>query len=71
MSPLRESVCAVDTLHTTDLDGAVEERLARLDLATKVRLLQGETNWRTFGAPAAGMRQVVTSDGPVGARGEA
>lgn len=54
-----------------DLDAVVADRLARLDLATKVRLLQGETNWRTFAAPAAGLRQVVTSDGPVGVRGEA
>ncbi|MBI4940466.1 MAG: glycoside hydrolase family 3 protein, partial [Actinobacteria bacterium] len=53
------------------LDAVVDERLARLDLATKVRLLQGETNWRVFGAPDAGLRQVVTSDGPVGVRGEA
>ncbi len=54
-----------------DLDTVVEERLGRLDLATKVRLVQGETNWRLFAAPAAGLRQVVTSDGPVGVRGEA
>ncbi|WP_233153630.1 beta-glucosidase [Kineosporia sp. R_H_3] len=56
---------------TPGLDALVEERLARLDLATKVRLLQGETNWRVFAAPDAGLRQVVTSDGPVGVRGEA
>jgi len=48
----------------------VEERLARMDLAAKVALLQGETNWRLFAVPAAGLRQVVTSDGPAGVRGE-
>ena len=49
----------------------VEERLARLDLATKVRLLQGETNWRVFAAPDAGLRQVVTPTGRSASAGSA
>lgn len=54
----------------SDLEALVEERLARLDLAARVRLLQGRTNWRLHAAPQAGLREVVTSDGPAGVRGE-
>lgn len=58
------------TLLAADHELVVADLLARLDLAAKVRLVQGQTTWRTFGAPDAGMRQIVMSDGPVGVRGE-
>lgn len=48
----------------------VTRRLAGLDLAAKVRLLTGSTSWRTYAEPAAGLREIVLSDGPVGVRGE-
>lgn len=50
-------------------DGELEERLAALSLADKVRLLTGADNWRTHGAPAAGLAPMLLSDGPVGVRG--
>ncbi|MGW7346203.1 glycoside hydrolase family 3 C-terminal domain-containing protein [Streptomyces sp. NPDC054854] len=49
------------------LDRLVE----KLDLVRKVRLLSGVTTWRTAGEPAIGLREMVTSDGPAGVRGEA
>ncbi|WP_327251254.1 glycoside hydrolase family 3 C-terminal domain-containing protein [Streptomyces sp. NBC_01244] len=49
------------------LDRLVE----KLDLVQKVRLLSGATTWRTAGEPAIGLREMVTSDGPAGVRGEA
>lgn len=48
----------------------VDERLRRLTLAQKVRLLTGRTVWRTYAEPAIGLAEIVTSDGPVGVRGE-
>jgi beta-glucosidase len=34
-----------------------------------VRLLTGADSWRTYGAPALGLRPIVMSDGPAGIRG--
>lgn len=51
-------------------EGDLARRLGRLDLAAKVRLLTGSTSWRTYAEPAAGLREIVVSDGPVGVRGE-
>lgn len=48
-----------------------ERLLEKLDLVQKVRLLSGATTWRTAGEPAVGLREMVTSDGPAGVRGEA
>ncbi|MCP3754028.1 glycoside hydrolase family 3 C-terminal domain-containing protein [Streptomyces sp. TBY4] len=45
--------------------------LEKLDLVQKVRLLSGATTWRTAAEPAVGLREMVTSDGPAGVRGEA
>ncbi|WP_329090424.1 MULTISPECIES: glycoside hydrolase family 3 C-terminal domain-containing protein [unclassified Streptosporangium] len=49
-----------------ELDRLVE----KLDLERKVRLLTGATVWSTYAEPGIGLRAMVTSDGPVGVRGE-
>lgn len=43
--------------------------IAALPLNDKVRLLTGADTWRTRGAQALGLRPMVMSDGPAGARG--
>jgi hypothetical protein len=43
--------------------------IAALPLADKVRLLTGADAWRTHGTQALGLRPMVMSDGPAGARG--
>src|SRR5215469_2660830 len=43
--------------------------IAALSLVDKVLLLTGADAWRTHGAEALGLRQMVMSDGPAGARG--
>ncbi len=48
----------------------VARALLRLDLPTSVRLLTGSEYWRTRPAGAAGLRQMVFSDGAAGVRGE-
>jgi beta-glucosidase len=50
--------------------GAIEERLARLELDEKVALLTGGSAFRTRDAPGIGLRAMITSDGPIGVRGE-
>ena len=45
-------------------------RVARLSLEQKVRLLTGADFWSLHDEPAAGLRRLVVSDGPAGARGE-
>ncbi|MFF1408953.1 glycoside hydrolase family 3 C-terminal domain-containing protein [Streptomyces sp. NPDC058289] len=49
----------------------LDRLLEKLDLVQKVRLLSGATTWRTAGEQALGLREMVTSDGPAGVRGEA
>jgi beta-glucosidase len=51
-------------------DAELRERVGALDLGAKVRLLTGADFWALHGEPAIGLRRVVTSDGPVGVRGE-
>lgn len=51
-------------------DDDLRERLDRLDLAGKVRLLTGADVWSLHAEPAAGLRRLVVSDGPAGVRGE-
>ncbi|MEB3371835.1 beta-glucosidase H [Saccharopolyspora mangrovi] len=46
-------------------------RVRALSLEQKVRLLTGADFWSLHPEPAAGLRRVVVSDGPVGVRGEA
>lgn len=54
------------------MDDETRDRLiGRLSLEQKVRLLTGATTWRTAGEPGIGLREMVTSDGPAGVRGEA
>ena len=54
------------TVDETDL----VRRLAVLSLEQKVRLLTGADFWALHAEPAAGLRRLVTSDGPAGVRGE-
>ncbi len=55
----------------TDLDEAdLRTRVARLTLEQKVRLLTGADFWALYPEPDAGLRRVVTSDGPAGVRGQ-
>src|SRR4051794_27568279 len=51
-------------------DAVLHERLAGLGLEQKVRLLTGADFWALHDEPAAGLRRLVTSDGPAGVRGE-
>lgn len=52
------------------LEAELSARLARLTLEQKVRLLTAATFWSLAAEPAIGLRQVVTSDGPAGVRGQ-
>ena len=57
-------------MRTTEEVGAVpRERLAALSLEQKVRLLTGADFLALHAEPAAGLRALVTSDGPAGVRG--
>jgi beta-glucosidase len=51
-------------------DQDLRGRVARLSLEQKVRLLTGADFWALYPEPDAGLRRVVTSDGPAGVRGE-
>ena len=48
----------------------LRSRIAGLSLEQKVRLLTGADFWALYPEPGAGLRRVVTSDGPAGVRGE-
>ncbi|HEY2129801.1 MAG TPA: glycoside hydrolase family 3 C-terminal domain-containing protein [Streptosporangiaceae bacterium] len=55
---------------TTSTEATEERsRVAALPVEEKVRLLTGADSWRTYGAPALGLRPIVMSDGPAGIRG--
>ncbi|HEV8556269.1 MAG TPA: glycoside hydrolase family 3 C-terminal domain-containing protein [Actinophytocola sp.] len=47
----------------------LRDRLARLTLAQKVRLLTGADFWTLHPEPSIGLRRIVVSDGPAGVRG--
>ncbi|WP_248963373.1 glycoside hydrolase family 3 C-terminal domain-containing protein [Sphaerisporangium perillae] len=51
-------------------DDAFDDVVQKLDLEQKVRLLTGATAWRTHAEPDIGLRSIVTSDGPIGVRGQ-
>ena len=48
----------------------IGQRVARLSLAQKVRLLTGADFWSLHAEPTTGLRRIVVSDGPAGVRGE-
>jgi beta-glucosidase len=48
----------------------LRQRVARLSVGQKVRLLTGADFWALYPEPDAGLRRLVTSDGPAGVRGE-
>src|SRR3954462_8433193 len=52
------------------MEDDLRERLGALTLEQKVRLLTGADFWALHAEPAAGLRRLVTSDGPAGVRGE-
>ena len=52
------------------MEELLQDRLAALSLEQKVRLLTGADFWGLHAEPAAGLRRIVTSDGPAGVRGE-
>jgi beta-glucosidase len=52
-------------------DETLDRLIGGLSLEQKVRLLTGATTWRTAGEAGIGLREMVTSDGPAGVRGEA
>ncbi|GJF31237.1 glycosyl hydrolase [Kitasatospora sp. NE20-6] len=54
----------------TTIDSILDHLAASLDTAQKARLLSGGGIFRTSAEPAVGMRAIVTSDGPIGVRGE-
>jgi beta-glucosidase len=51
-------------------EALLDERLSRLTLEEKVRLLTGASFWALHPEPKAGLRRLVVSDGPAGVRGE-
>lgn len=56
---------------TTPVDERdLAERVTRLSLEQKVRLLTGADFWSLHAEPAVGLRRLVLSDGPAGVRGE-
>ena len=52
-------------------DAELTRRVGLLSLEQKVRLLTGADFWALYAEPEAGLRRLVTSDGPAGVRGEA
>jgi beta-glucosidase len=54
----------------TEIEADVERMASSLDVGAAVGLLTGATYWTTRAAPTLGLRSVVFSDGPVGARGQ-
>ncbi len=51
-------------------DVELTRRVGLLSLEQKVRLLTGADFWALYAEPEAGLRRMVTSDGPAGVRGE-
>ncbi|WP_280377459.1 beta-glucosidase [Nocardia wallacei] len=52
------------------MDDEIEQLLAKLDLAAKVRLVSGAGMFRMAGDAAIGLAEMPVSDGPSGVRGE-
>jgi beta-glucosidase len=53
-----------------DREAELANRLARLSLEQKARLMTGADIWALHPMPDIGLRRLVTSDGPAGVRGE-
>ncbi|KRA38498.1 MULTISPECIES: beta-glucosidase family protein [unclassified Nocardioides] len=53
-----------------DLEQLLQERLGKLDLPSKVRLLTGATFWALPADDTIGLRKIEFSDGPAGVRGD-
>ncbi|MBF6327753.1 beta-glucosidase family protein [Nocardia transvalensis] len=52
------------------MDDRIEQWVAKLDLAAKLRLISGAGMFRMAGEPAIGLAAMPISDGPSGVRGE-
>ncbi|MFQ6331990.1 beta-glucosidase family protein [Nocardia sp. CWNU-33] len=52
------------------MEDRIEELLAKLDLAGKLRLISGASLFRMAGDPGIGLAEMPVSDGPSGVRGE-
>lgn len=61
---------SVAQIVTDDLDQLIEEQLAHLTIEAKIRLLSGADNFTLHADAAAGLAEIVLSDGPTGVRGE-
>ena len=53
----------------TEFPAEITELVAKLTLAEKVRVVSGETMWKTYALPSIGLRSMTLSDGPTGVRG--
>lgn len=58
------------SIPSDELEVTLRERLGKLDLAAKVRLLSGADFWKLPADDSIGLRSIVFSDGPAGVRGE-
>ena len=47
----------------------ITDLVAKLTIAEKVRVVSGETMWKTYALPSIGLRSMTLSDGPTGVRG--
>ena len=57
-------------LNTVIAEEELRQRVGRLSLEQKIRLLTGADFWGLYAEPEAGLRRLVLSDGPAGVRGE-
>lgn len=53
----------------TEFPTEITDLVAKLTLAEKVRVVSGETMWKTYAIPSIGLRSMTLSDGPTGVRG--
>ena len=53
----------------TEFPTEITDLVAKLTLAEKVRVVSGETMWKTYALPSIGLRSMTLSDGPTGVRG--